>query len=124
MHKKSKSNIKTNDGNFALCCVDRLAKKIFRHAPRLPDFGNSARCPIMNERFQIVEWFKVTFFLMSSDFQLFCRYFFRHAPRLPDFGNSARCPIMNERFQIVEWFKVTFFLMSSDFQLFCRYLSN
>ena len=42
--------------------------------PRLPDFGTSARCPIMNERFQIVEWFKVTFFLMSSDFQLFCRY--------------------------------------------------
>ena len=37
-------------------------KKFFRHAPRLPDFGNSARCPIMNERFQIVEWFKVTFF--------------------------------------------------------------
>ena len=74
MHKKSKSNIKTNDGKFALCCVDHLAKKIFRHAPRLPDFGNSARCPIMNERFQIVEWFKVTFFLMSSDFQLFCRY--------------------------------------------------
>ena len=69
MDKKSKSNIKMNDGNFALCCVDHLTKKIFRHAPRLPDFGNSARCPIMNERFQIVEWFKVTFFLMSNDYQ-------------------------------------------------------
>ena len=76
MHKKSKSNIKTNDGNFALCCgalccVDHLAKKNFRHAPRLPDFGNSARCPIMNERFQIVEWFKVTFFWWAAIFNYF-----------------------------------------------------
>ena len=124
MHKKSKSNIKTNDGNFALCCgvlccVDHLAKKIFRHAARLPDFGNSARCPIMNERFQIVEWFKVTFFWWAAIFNYFvdicrieCRnnsiqtntffYTIRHFDNCPLIGdpernNKKRAPPLNRK---------------------------